>query len=113
MPDILHRISIDAPPQRVYDLIASTPSGIARSVEPAAARRRRTNGSSFSVYFGDAEQPAAVMQVLTDTQRTRGFGGSPTTPGPGSAPGSPHPPTQRPRRHRASVARAGWQRQAK
>ena len=29
MPDILHRISIDAPQERVYDLIATT-EGVAR-----------------------------------------------------------------------------------
>jgi len=66
MPDILHRISIDAPPQRVHDLIAST-DGIARWWTGRPLTGEHTIGSSFSVYFGDAEKPAAVMQVLTDT----------------------------------------------
>jgi uncharacterized protein YndB with AHSA1/START domain len=66
MPDILHRISVDAPPQRVHDLIAST-DGIARWWTGRPLAGEHTTGSIFSVYFGDAEQPAAVMQVLTDT----------------------------------------------
>jgi uncharacterized protein YndB with AHSA1/START domain len=67
MPDILHRISIDAPPQRVHDLIAST-DGIARWWTGRPLTGEHANGSSFSVYFGEAEQPAAVMKVVTDTQ---------------------------------------------
>jgi uncharacterized protein YndB with AHSA1/START domain len=67
MPDILHRISIDAPPQRVHDLIAST-AGIARWWTGRPLTGEHAIGSSFSVYFGDAEKPAAVMQVLTETQ---------------------------------------------
>jgi uncharacterized protein YndB with AHSA1/START domain len=65
MPDILHRISIDAPPQRVHDLIAST-EGIARWWTARSPGGEHTVGSSFGIYFGDAEQPAAVMRVLTD-----------------------------------------------
>src|SRR5215469_5399949 len=65
MPDILHRISIDAPPQRVHELIAST-DGIARWWTGRPLTGEHTIGSSFSVYFGDAEQPAAIMQVVTD-----------------------------------------------
>ncbi len=66
MPDILHRISIDAPPQRVHDLIAST-GGIARWWTGRPMDGEHTVDSSFGVYFGDAERPAAVMRVLTDT----------------------------------------------
>ena len=66
MPDILHRISIDTPPQRVHDLIAST-EGVARWWTGRPLHGEHAVGSSFSVYFGDAEKPAAVMQVLTDT----------------------------------------------
>ena len=66
MPDILHRISIDAPSQRVHDLIAST-DGIAHWWTGRPLTGEHANGSSFGVYFGDAGQPAAVMQVLTDT----------------------------------------------
>ncbi|HLK02082.1 MAG TPA: SRPBCC domain-containing protein [Streptosporangiaceae bacterium] len=66
MPDILHRISIDAPSQRVHDLIAST-DGIARWWTGRPPAGEHAVDSSFSLYFGDAEQPAAVMQVLTDS----------------------------------------------
>lgn len=66
MPDILHRISIDAPPQRVHDLIAST-EGIARWWSGRPLAGEHAIGSSFSVYFGDAGQPAAVMRILSDS----------------------------------------------
>src|SRR5262245_37189314 len=66
MPDILHRISIDAPAKRVHDLIAST-DGIARWWTGRPLTGVHEIGSSFSVYFGDAERPAAVMEVLSDT----------------------------------------------
>jgi uncharacterized protein YndB with AHSA1/START domain len=66
MPDILHRISIDAPTERVRDLIATT-DGIARwwSGRPLAGSAEI--GAHFSVYFGDADKPAAVMQVVAET----------------------------------------------
>lgn len=66
MPDILHRISIDAPRQRVHDLIAST-DGVGRWWSGRPLTGEHTVGSSIAVYFGDAEKPAAVMRVLTDT----------------------------------------------
>jgi steroid delta-isomerase-like uncharacterized protein len=66
MPDILHRISIDAPPQRVHDLIAST-DGIARWWTGCPVSGEHTAGSGFQVYFGQAGRPAAVMQVVADT----------------------------------------------
>ena len=66
MPDILHRISIDAPPQRVHDLIAST-DGIARWWTGCPVGCDHTAGGGFQVYFGQAEQPAAVMRVVADT----------------------------------------------
>src|ERR1700756_5474535 len=66
MPDILHRISIDAPQQRVHDLIAST-DGVARWWTGRPLTGQHTIGASFNVYFGDAGQPAAVLEVLSDT----------------------------------------------
>lgn len=66
MPDILHRISIDAPQQRVHDLIAST-DGIARWWTGRPLGGEHTVGSRFSVYFKETDRPAAVMEVLTDT----------------------------------------------
>jgi uncharacterized protein YndB with AHSA1/START domain len=66
MPDILHRISIDAEQQRVHDLIAST-DGIARWWTGRPVAGEHAAGASFSVYFGDAEKAAAVMRVLADS----------------------------------------------
>ena len=66
MPDILHRISIDAPTERVHDLIATT-EGVARWWTGRPLDGQAGSGSRFSVYFGDADKPAAVMQVLADT----------------------------------------------
>ena len=67
MPDILHRISIDAPQQRVHDLIATT-DGIARWWTGRPLAGEHAVGSSFSLYFGDADKPAAVMQTESDAQ---------------------------------------------
>jgi uncharacterized protein YndB with AHSA1/START domain len=66
MPDILHRISIDAPRERVHDLIATT-DGIARWWTGRPLGGETAVGSQFSVYFGDAGEPAAVMEVVSDT----------------------------------------------
>lgn len=66
MPDILHRISIDAPKDRVHDLIATT-NGIARWWTGRPLEGDSAVGDTFRVYFGDADQPAAVMDVITDT----------------------------------------------
>jgi uncharacterized protein YndB with AHSA1/START domain len=66
MPDILHRISIDAPQERVHDLIATT-DGIARWWTGRPLGGESTVGSRFRVYFGEAEKPAAVMEVVSNT----------------------------------------------
>lgn len=66
MPDILHRISIDAPQERVHDLVATT-DGIARWWTGRPLDGDSALGSSFGVYFGDAAKPAAVMEVVSDT----------------------------------------------
>ena len=66
MPDILHRISIDAPQEHVHDLIATT-DGVARWWTGRPLDGESAVGGRFGVYFGDMEQPAAVMQVVTDT----------------------------------------------
>lgn len=65
MPDILHRISIDAPQEHVHDLIATT-VGVARWWTGRRLSGESSVGSRFSVYFGDADQPAAVMEVTSD-----------------------------------------------
>ncbi len=66
MPDILHRISIDAPQERVHDLIATT-DGVARWWTGRPLDGDSAVGGRFGVYFGDMEKPAAVMEVVTDT----------------------------------------------
>jgi uncharacterized protein YndB with AHSA1/START domain len=66
MPDILHRISIDAAPQRVHDLIAGT-DGIARWWTGRPLSGEHAVGSSFAVLFGESDTPAAVMRVEADT----------------------------------------------
>jgi uncharacterized protein YndB with AHSA1/START domain len=66
MPDILHRISIDAPTQRVHDLIATT-DGLARWWTGRPVDGSAELGGRFGVYFGAADKPVAVMQVVADT----------------------------------------------
>jgi len=66
MPDILHRISIDAPQEEVHDLIATT-DGVARWWTGRPLDGESAIGGRFNVYFGDAEKAAAVMEVVTDT----------------------------------------------
>jgi hypothetical protein len=62
MPDILHRISIDAPREAVHDLVATT-DGIARWWTGRPLDGDSTVGSRFGIYFGDADTPAAVMEI--------------------------------------------------
>jgi uncharacterized protein YndB with AHSA1/START domain len=66
MPDILHRISIDAPIERVRELIATT-DGIARWWTGRPLDGSAEIGGHFGVYFADADKPAAVMQVVADS----------------------------------------------
>lgn len=65
MPDILHRISIDAPASRVHELVATT-DGIGRWWTGRDADGSTAVGETFGLYFGDADKPAAVMRVVTD-----------------------------------------------
>ncbi|MGZ4537701.1 MAG: SRPBCC family protein [Blastococcus sp.] len=66
MPDILHRISIDAPCDAVHDLVATT-DGVARWWTGRPLDGDSTVGSRFGIYFGKADTPAAVMQMQSDT----------------------------------------------
>ena len=63
MPNILHRLSIEAPPGRVHQL-AATREGIERwwTGNPVAGDDKV--GGQLFVYFNDAAQPAAVFDVL-------------------------------------------------
>ena len=66
MPDILHRISIDAPAPQVHELLATT-DGLGRWWTGRPADGQTAVGGTFALYFGDADKPAAVMRVVTDT----------------------------------------------
>jgi uncharacterized protein YndB with AHSA1/START domain len=66
VPDILHRISIDAPADRVHQLIAST-EGIARWWTGRPVDGEHRVDATFRVYFGDSETPAAAMLVEAAT----------------------------------------------
>lgn len=61
MPDILHRFTIDAPRERVHDLIA-TKEGVERWW---TAHPNTGDETTLRVFFGD--DPAAVMHVVEDT----------------------------------------------
>ena len=63
MPDILHRISIDAPTERVHELIATT-EGIARWWTGRSLDGSAGTGDRFGVYFADADKPAVVIRVV-------------------------------------------------
>jgi uncharacterized protein YndB with AHSA1/START domain len=65
MPDILHRISIDASSKRVHDLVAST-DGVARWWSGRPVTGDAGPGGRFSVYFGAADRPAAVLETVSD-----------------------------------------------
>jgi uncharacterized protein YndB with AHSA1/START domain len=58
MPDILHRISIDAPPEAVHDLVATT-DGIARWWTGRPVDGDSTVGGRFGIYFGVSGAPAS------------------------------------------------------
>ena len=62
MPDILHRFTIDAPRERVHDLIA-TKEGVERwwTSHPNTA-----DDGTLAIFFG-GDGPAAVMRVVEDT----------------------------------------------
>jgi uncharacterized protein YndB with AHSA1/START domain len=63
MPSILHRLSIDAPPEHVHQL-AATREGIQRwwTGQPVAGDDRI--GGQLSVYFRDSGNPAATFEVV-------------------------------------------------
>ena len=62
MPDILHRFTIDAPPERVRELIA-TKEGVERWW---TAHPNTQDDATLRIFFG-GEDPAAVMYVVADT----------------------------------------------
>jgi uncharacterized protein YndB with AHSA1/START domain len=62
MPEILHRISIDAPCHRVHDLVTTT-DGIGRWWSGRPAEGGASVGGSFSVFFADSQTPAAIFTL--------------------------------------------------
>jgi uncharacterized protein YndB with AHSA1/START domain len=63
MPNILHRLSIDAPPERVHELAATT-EGIERWWTGHPVAGEDSVGSRFEVYFRDPANPAATFEVV-------------------------------------------------
>jgi uncharacterized protein YndB with AHSA1/START domain len=65
MSDILHRISIDAPQDRVHDMLA-TKAGLEQWWSGDPVGGDETVGGQLSFYFGGAD-PGLVVEVVTDT----------------------------------------------
>ncbi|HVY96194.1 MAG TPA: SRPBCC domain-containing protein [Solirubrobacterales bacterium] len=63
MANILHRISIDAPPERVHEL-AATKEGIQRWWTSHPLSGEDSVGGRLAVHIGDPERAAAVFEVL-------------------------------------------------
>jgi hypothetical protein len=62
MPNILHRLSIDAPPQRVHELAGK--EGIQRWWTTRPVAGEDSVGGRLEVYFRDHAGAAAVFEVL-------------------------------------------------
>ncbi len=63
MPNILHRISIDAPPERVNQL-AATREGIQQWWTGRLVTGEEEVGGQLSVRFSDSADPAATFEVV-------------------------------------------------
>ncbi len=63
MPNILHRLSIDAPPERVHE-IAATREGIQQWWTGRPVTGDDSVGGRLEVYFRDAGDPAAIFEVV-------------------------------------------------
>lgn len=63
MPNILDRLSIDAPPQRVHELVA-TKSGIQQWWTGRPVTGDDAVGGRIEVYFSDPEHASAVFEVV-------------------------------------------------
>jgi uncharacterized protein YndB with AHSA1/START domain len=66
MANILHRLSIDAPPARVNELLA-TKKGIEQWWTARPLGGNHVRGGEFLVYFGDRDGAAAVLEVVKRT----------------------------------------------
>jgi hypothetical protein len=96
MPDILHRISIDAPPQQVHDLIAST-GGIARWWTGRPLMQVLTDTPDHVVWRVTDGPDTWIDTGITFTLRPSGHGGTRSQPTPlaKSAAGAEHSPWKR------------------
>jgi uncharacterized protein YndB with AHSA1/START domain len=63
MPNILHRLTIDAAPQHVHELVA-TRAGIQQWWTGRPVSGEEEIGGRLSVYFGDPVKPSATFEVL-------------------------------------------------
>ncbi len=63
MSNILHRLSIDAPPEHVHQL-AATREGIERWWTSRPVTGEDSVGGRLEVYFSNPDRPAAVFEVL-------------------------------------------------
>lgn len=68
MPSILHRLTVDAPPQRVHDLVATT-SGVERWWTGRPVTGNDAVGGGIEVFFGDQASAAAVFEIVERTSR--------------------------------------------
>jgi uncharacterized protein YndB with AHSA1/START domain len=69
MPNILHRLTIDASPERVGE-IATSPEGIEQWWTGRPVAGDDIVGGKISVYFSEASRAAAVFEVLKRTPET-------------------------------------------
>ncbi len=69
MPNILHRLTIDAPPERVGELATST-HGIAQWWTGRPVAGEDTVGGHLSVYFSDGTRAAAVFEIVERSPET-------------------------------------------
>ncbi len=63
MSNILHRLSIDASPERVRDLIA-TKEGVEQWWTARPLSGDDSRGGEFQVYFSDSDRAAATFEVV-------------------------------------------------
>jgi uncharacterized protein YndB with AHSA1/START domain len=63
MSNILHRLSIDAPPERVHEL-AATKDGVQQWWTSHPVAGEDSLGGRLEVYFSNPDRPAAVFEVL-------------------------------------------------
>ena len=63
MPNILHRLTIGAPPERVHELAATT-DGIQQWWTGHPVTGDDNIGGQLSVYFSDGGEPAATFEVV-------------------------------------------------